>query len=96
MVENSTFKFHEVTDIEMKVDASYGDDVGVFEKGQVKREFFVVYEGPEMDNNRIRFFDELKYFIDQKVFEQMAKTPIKPTILPVGKIVMIGSPEKGD
>ena len=64
------YKFHEVTDLEMKVDLSLGLDIGEFLSGSVKREFFVIYEGPEMGGKKDDFFKELQQFIKDKTNER--------------------------
>jgi len=60
------FRISEVTDMEMKVDYSKGPDVGEFKKGIVKREFFVIYEGPPMSYNKEQFLDKLQKWMDKQ------------------------------
>ncbi len=62
-VSEQTYKFCEVTDLKMDIEFSKGPDVGEFKKGSIKRELFIIYEGPSMSENEEMFFDELKMFL---------------------------------
>lgn len=62
------FEFSEVTDIEMKIDYSKGLEVGAFKKGTIKRELFIVYDGPAMSFSkkvRSQFFEDLNEWMDK-------------------------------
>lgn len=72
MMTHNKYKFSEATDLQMKIGFSCGEDVGEFKPGIVKREFFVIYEGPNtMAENMEEFFDELKSFMIRGCFEKI-------------------------
>lgn len=60
------FDFKELTDLTLSVNYSQGEDVGVFEAGEICRELFIIYEGPTFKDNKEEFFKQLRSWLDSK------------------------------
>ncbi len=62
---NIIFDFKELTDLQLSVDYSKGEDLGEFKSGEICRELFIIYEGPRFSENKEEFFKQLKDWIDK-------------------------------
>lgn len=57
------FEFKELTDLTLSIDYSKGDNIGEFKSGEVCRELFIIYKGPEFENNKEEFFKSLNNWL---------------------------------